>query len=126
MVLVIGMRELVDEPVVRVVEFGPLALGDRVDLLLGEARLQPEPDMRRPFELCGPVPRRDEDRDLGLLRRERRPKPDMSTELVRVIARPGLFSQTCTGGGTEPRGPALQSFQMRRCSGLSLASSCCS
>jgi len=68
MVLVIAMGEFVDEPVVGVVEFGCSALRDRVDLLLAQAGLQPQPDMRRPFELCSPVSRCDKDCDFGLLR----------------------------------------------------------
>src|SRR5437016_6253549 len=41
--------------------------------------------MRRPFELRRPVARRHQDRDLGLLRGERRAEADMGTELVGMV-----------------------------------------
>ena len=68
MVLLIAVGEFIDEPVVGVVEFGRSALRDRIDLFLAQAGLQPEPDMRRPFKLRGPISRCDKDCDFGLLR----------------------------------------------------------
>src|SRR6516164_6143101 len=91
MVLVIAVGEFVDEPVVGIAKFGCSALRDRVDLLLAQASLQPEPDMRRPFELRGPVTRYDKDCDFGLLRCVGRAETDIRAQLVSVVGETWAF-----------------------------------
>jgi hypothetical protein len=81
------MREFVDEPVVGIIEMRRLALGNCVDLLLRQPGIQPQPDMRGPFELRGPVTRRAEDRDLGLLRRVGRTEADMRAQAMGKVGK---------------------------------------
>jgi hypothetical protein len=115
------VAEIVDELFVGVGEYRRSPRSDSLDHLLGPRRLGEPAGHAHTIRTAPSNIRRHRDGDLGQLGRQIR---TCAPSLWAWSARPGLFTQTCAGGGIECRGPAATSSQTRRCaSSSSLCSS---
>src|SRR4051812_21717344 len=93
MALMQRLGDIIDHRSLRIIEGGRAPVADRIDDRGVKTALQRQPLVRPPFVMCGPVPRRDQDRDLGQFRRKRRVE-------AQLLAEPGGMARHI--GAVEP------------------------